>query len=367
MTEGKVYKRGKRWWYRYWFRGKLYRHPGGEKKSDAQKALSKALGAIAKGNRPPPDETKLTLKELADDFLRDYRVSGKRSTFAAEARVKHLVGFFGERKRAIDVTTDEIRKYQEHRQQEHVCNARKNSRGEKPRTSNGTINRELSSLKRMFNLAKQAGKLSFAPYIPTLQEAQPRQGFLEHEEYLAIRSHLGAVLQDVFDFGYNSGWRKGAILGLEWGHVRFEERLIRLPPALAKNKRGWALPLSEPIWEVICRRWEQRTPACPYVFHRTGKQLKNFNRAWQNACKAAGVPGKLFHDCRRTVARNLIKSGVPEKIAMQITQHETPDVFRRYQITTDGDLWEATAKLAQFNQEQAEAPKALPPKKATGS
>ena len=39
------------------------------------------------------------------------------------------------------------------------------------RFSNGEINRELTTLKRIFNLARQNGKLSHVPHIPMLKQA----------------------------------------------------------------------------------------------------------------------------------------------------------------------------------------------------
>ena len=40
------------------------------------------------------------------------------------------------------------------------------------------------------------------------------QGFFEHPEYLAVRTHLPAPWQDILDLAYYSGWRKNEILGL---------------------------------------------------------------------------------------------------------------------------------------------------------
>ncbi|MFQ5744326.1 MAG: tyrosine-type recombinase/integrase, partial [Acidobacteriota bacterium] len=64
------------------------------------------------------------------------------------------------------------------------------------------------------------------------------------------------------------------------------------------------------------------------------------------ATRAAGCPQVLFHDLRRSAARNLIRAGVSEKIAMEILGHRTTSIFRRYDITIEADKREALGRLA---------------------
>ena len=80
------------------------------------------------------------------------------------------------------------------------------------------------------------------------------------------------------------------------------------------------------------------------IFANPGKKL----------VKKQNLGKRLFHGFRRTAVRDMVRSGIPERVVMMISGHKTRDTFDRYNIVSDSDLrlavekWEAYGR-AQFS------------------
>jgi integrase len=343
---GRIFKRGSVYWIAYNHRNQEFRESSqSENESAARKLLKKRIGEVATGQFIGPNEERLTFEEMADALLTDYEINKQRSIRSVRLSLKHLQRTFG-LTLAFDITTDRIKKYIADRQREGAANA--------------SINRELSALKRMFKLAVESGKLRFAPHIPMLAENNARQGFVDHGVFLALREHLPAYLKDPITFLYLSGWRLGEMKALEWRDADLAGKVVRLRPEISKNKDGRILPLSGELLELIERASTRRRLDCPYLFHLDGEPVGDFKRSWATACKAAGVGKILVHDLRRTAVRNMVRAGIPDRVAMTLSGHKTRSVFDRYNIVSEADLALAAERLQQHLSEQSSARKVSP-------
>jgi integrase len=342
---GSIYKRGRVYWIQYYQNGKPYRESTkSRKEADAKRLLKKREGEISEGKLPGICFDRVKFDELAEGFLRDYRINQRKSLVRAERSTGHLKRFF-EGYRVPDIISPKIEEYIENRLEEGAANA--------------TINRELSALKRMLNLGARQDppKVNRVPYIAMLKENNVRKGFFEHAEFVALRNELPEYLKGFVTFAYKTGWRFSEISGLTWSQVDRDNGIVRLEPGETKNDDGRTIYLDDELQEVFNMQWELRKKSrklTPYVFpgNNGNEQIKDFRFSWNTACKDAKIGKRLFHDFRRTAVRNMVRAGIPEAIAMKISGHKTRSIFERYNIVNEKDLQIAAQKQAIYLESQ---------------
>jgi integrase len=393
--DGRIFQRkGSRfWWISYYRNGQEHREPAqylrdkkgrkagdkveasGEERNEAVKFLKHRLGELAAERHGGPvfvgpEQQRITVSDLLDSLEADYKLRGKGSP-QFRSHLKRVREYFGNW-RAVEVSVEAVDKFI-------------SEQLEQP-TAAATINRSTQLLAQAFRLAMERRRLSNAPVIRHLSErGNARQGFFTDAEFRSVMRELPLYLKDYALFGYLTGWRKGEIASLRWADV--EGDTVRLRAECAKNGEARTVTLNGELAEVMKRRKAARpvtkegvtTPAA-YVFHHEGEPIGDYRKAWATACVMAGLGtfvcpkckggvdadfkcadcaqkwkrgelkyvGRVFHDFRRTAVRNMVRAGVPERVAMTISGHKTRSMFDRYNIVSERDLREAMKRTQTY-------------------
>lgn len=323
---------------------------------------------------PAVTTSSLRYEDLRGLVLADYEVNNRKSLTTNSdgeqciGNLKRLDAVFGGRA-AAGITTGDVAELKLKLRREGLAN--------------GTVNRALALLRRMFEVAVSEDKLRAdeIPKFVELPEATPREGFLELEDFLRLRQLLPERLRTLVTLAFYTGMRWGEIRNLRWDSVDLLHGKIRLGAGTTKNKEARTIPLMGELAPMLARE-KKRCPGARHVFAASAtRPIASIRKAWVNACLRAELghrewvcrvrgcerfnkptdekkrctlcdqPGKLkyvgltFHDFRRTGVRNLVRAGVPESVAMKISGHKTRSVFEHYNITSERDLDEAAEKV----------------------
>src|SRR5262249_5000238 len=277
-----------------------------------------------------PHADRLTLADAATLIRNDYAANGHKSADTLELRLSHLLAHFGEGARLARLTTGAVEAYK----------AARLAAG----AAAGSVNRELAILGRLGTLARHQHGLVVPYRVAKLEERNVRTGFFEDEQFEMVCRQLRTELAAMAATARITGWRKSELRSRQWPHVDFAAGWLRLEPEETKNRDGRMFPLI-PELRVILEAQRARVDEIqrrtgrivPWVFARDdGSAVGDFKKAWATAKRRAGIPGRLFHDFRRTAVRNLIRAGIPETVAMKMTGHRTRHVFQKYAIVEEG-------------------------------
>ena len=339
---GSCYQRqdNKRWEISFYDNEGRRRRKSFSTESKARRTLNRLLTLKEAGKLDDP-ETRVKVDTLAEAYLRYLRNSKPKShLWATRTWKKHLEPFFGGRL-AGRIGTSELDQYIEQRKSGLTDEAEIRSR-------NATVNRELAILKAAYNHGAylEPPLVSRVPKFPKkLRESDPRSGWLDDAQYEALQDSAKHVwLRGFLAVAFNFGFRKSELLGLRVKQVNLEDRTIQLLPGTTKNDKGRTVRMTEDVYERLSPCVRDKKPDDAVFTWENGDPVRDFRVAWAKMCDLAKVDIDP-HDFRRTAVRNLVRSGVREKVAMRISGHVTRSVFDRYDIGSEDDLIDAAKKL----------------------
>jgi integrase len=299
-----------------------------------------------------------TFEQIVDALVHDAEVRGRRVARLARAARALKAKLAGHRAEACDYAV--WLKYAVDRQKE---------------VSRDTVHLELAIARRAYRLARAKGLIANVPEFPRIGNLRVRQGFVDPAHCARVCEELQPDFRDAAEFAFLCGPRQMEILTLKWTDVEREPRVIHF--TVTKSGRPRPAPYSTypELAAVIERRAavaEQLKRAAvitPWVFcfataavgrpagsplferaeRKSGERglCKSLRKEWRAAAAAAGQPGLLFHDLRRSAARNMQRAGIPRSVAMQLGGW-SDKIYSRYAIGAESDIAPAMPKLSGY-------------------
>lgn len=344
---GYVYRRGKSWWIGYSWRGEKIRESAfTDNKKVAERKLAERLQQLTKPAWTGPQEDRWTLTDMLEVIKAEYARCNRRSFKNVEYCFEHLKDYFGLQS-LVSIKSNRVDEYQQARL--------------KSGAQRSTINREVAYLRHGFKIMCERGELTTMPVIKLLGGENVRRGFIDAVAFRTILENIPTTdVRDVIEFLYNSGWRSREAMGLQWAWVDINAKMIRLPREASKNEESRSLPIVGALADIIERRVKVRRLDCPFVFHRKGRAIRSFRKAFKTAVTAAGLPDIIPHDMRRSAVRNFRKAGLSPTEGMKLSGHKTESIYRRYDIIDEQDLKESMAKVQEHLERERQSFNVIP-------
>lgn len=324
----RVYQRNQRWWVDFSYNGKRYRRSAGRSKREALLKLGEIQRRLEQEVLDRSSTAPRTFPELANEYLQYSEAHKKPSSHKRDvASLNSLSKTFGGTMIA-NIGSRDIERYQEIRLRT---------------VSPATVNRELQLLKHMFRKAVEWKYMSSNPAQPVRKFKEPpgRIRYLSLEEREALIRECKETLRAIVITALETGMRKGELETLTWECVNFDRRTITLKRT--KNNEIRTVPISDTLLPLLQRLHIERRG--PYVFSRNAGSYGNWRKAFENACKRAGIEDFRFHDLRHTFASYLVMAGVDIRTVQELMGHKDIKMTMRYSHLSSTHLLEAVNKV----------------------
>jgi integrase len=329
-------KRGKVWWYEFWFAGRRVRESSkASSKTLAKAAEQKRRRELEEGFNNLDDvrhERVRTIQELADEYLISYKLRHPRSAIFAEYALGHVKRLLGDQM-LVDVNEEATKRYQEARLRENAA----------PKS----INEEVGFLLRMMDIAgdvlrvrlhkKKILKLKTGTPIGKAYGPEEKARLVENAKE-AQSPHIYPALM----LALNTGLRDAEIKTLTWGQLDLQKRHLAVSRSKTEAGEGRTIPLNSALYDAlaayadwyILRFGELRPDWYVFPFGRPRpndptRPVTSLKTAWQNLRKKANVTGR-WHDNRHTLITDLAESGASDQTIMDIAGHVSKQMLKHY-------------------------------------
>ena len=218
-----------------------------------------------------------------------------------------------------------------------------------------TINRELTIMKKMFNLAIDWKLTNENPVLKVKifsEKDTMKERILSEEEEIKLLAESPEYLRPILIVALNTGMRRGEILNLRWKQVDLNKRRIKVENT--KSGKNRIIPINDYLFQELLKVMAQNGIG-DYVFPNpeTGRPYREVKKSFKSACKRAEIDDLRFHDLRHTFATRLIESEVDLITVRDLLGHFSVRVTQRYTHSNQKQKKKAVELLTKKVQKKA--------------
>jgi len=286
----------------------------------------------------------VTVDHLLGRYWSEYARYLKSGNSAVKSQCAHILKHFGKATVFSEITDADVSAFKAKL---------------RAKLSNSTVNRVLSTLRKIHNTAKDEWEyavpdVKFKQHM--LKEPEARTRWLTNEEAEKLIENAAEHLKKPIRFALLTGVRLSNILNLQWEHINFEQNEIEF--RIKSNIPGGkllVLPMSKELRALLgsCDPHQEGNVFLRYFKpdKLTGEQrepepIKKFRRSFKTACDGAGIKNFRFHDLRHTAATWMVQNGVPLDLVQEVLGHTDIGTTKKYAHRDFSEKKTALEKLA---------------------
>ena len=330
-----IFPRGKIYWYKFYFAGQLIRESSkSTSKTVAKNAENQRRRELEQGFNNVQTRREIRIRQLrdvAEDYLGDYRLRFRGVTFA-EYAIGHVVRHLGE-KLLIDIDETTVQAYQTARLKEQAS----------PKSINEEVRFLLTMMGESGDVIRVRLRKKKKLKLPTRRKIGKAYEPEETQRMGDVsRNSRSPHIQLALTLALNAGMRDAEIKSLTWGQIHLDKGYLQVGKSKTAAGEGRTIPINSVLRQAILEhraQYEKKFKCIAdewYVFpfgkprpSDPTRPVTTLKTAWKNVRRNAKVTGR-WHDHRHTLITQLAESGSGEETIRQIVGHVSKEVLRDY-------------------------------------